>query len=299
MMRIRRRARPGPRDLDALPVRELIALINREDRRVPLAVGRVIPQIAAAVEVIVQALRRGGRLIYVGAGTSGRLGLLDALECPPTFGVAPQTVRAVVAGGVRSSVARTSPREDDAGLGRAEMARLTVSARDVVVGIAASGATPFTLGAVREGRRRGARVIGLTTVPGSPLARHADIAIVPEVGEEVLRGSTRMKAGTAEKLVLNMLSTAAMIRLGHVYRDLMVDVRPLNEKLRRRVREVVASATGVTPRAASQLLSAAGGDAKIAIVMGQTGADAAAARQALSAAGGFVRDAVRRVGRDR
>ncbi len=292
MVRTRRRAQPGPRDLDTLPVHDLIALINQEDRRVAPAVGRVIPQIAAAVEVIVQALRRGGRLIYVGAGTSGRLGLLDALECPPTFGVAPQTVRAVVAGGVRNTVARTSPREDDASLGRAEMARLAVGADDVVVGIAASGDTPFTLGAVQETRRRGARVIGLTTTPGSPLVRQAEIAIVPEVGEEVLRGSTRMKAGTAEKLVLNILSTATMVRLGHVYGNLMIGVRPLNAKLRRRARDLVAAATGVSAPKASRLLASASGDAKVAVVMALAAVDAREARRLLAVSGGFVREAI-------
>lgn len=295
----RRGARPGRsgRALDRLSVDALLRRINQEDRRVAPAVGRVIPQIARAVEAIVAALGRGGRLIYVGAGTSGRLGWLDAVEVPPTFGVDPGRVCAVVAGGVAASGGVASPLEDRRARGQEAMRRLRVGRRDVVMGIAASGTTPFTLAAVAEAHRRGARTIGLTVALASPLARQTDHAIVPVVGAEVLRGSTRLKAGTAQKLVLQMLSTAVMIRLGHVYGDLMVGVRPLNEKLRRRARDIVAAAGGVTPRQAGRLLSAAHGDAKVAIVMGQAGVDARTARHALVAAGGFVRDAVGRARR--
>ncbi len=294
----RRRSR-RIRDLDTMPVTALLRRINREDRRVAPAIGRVIPQIGRGVDMIAAALRGGGRLIYVGAGTSGRLGWLDAAEVPPTFGVEPHLVRAVVAGGVAASGKATSLREDDRAAGRQAMRRLRVGRRDIVVGIAASGTTPFTLAAVAEARRRGARTIGVTTTPNSVLARRAHHAIVPTVGEEILRGSTRMKAGTAQKLVLQMLSTAAMVRLGHVYRDQMVGVRPLNAKLRRRAREIVAAATGRTAPQAARLLAAAGGDAKVAIVMGQAGVDAKAAQRALSAAGGFVRAAVRLARRPR
>ena len=287
------------RDLDTLSIPALLRTVNREDRRVAPAVGRVIPRIAAAVQVVVEALSHGGRLIYVGAGTSGRLALLDALELPPTFGVSPDTVQAVVAGGLASTVEATSPLEDDTELGRREMQRLGVGAPDVVVGVTASGSTPFTLAAMREARRRGARTIGVTTTAGSPLVHASDIVIVPEVGEEVLRGSTRMKAGTAQKLALNMLSTAAMVRLGHVYRDLMVDVRPLNEKLRRRAQDLVATVTRLPAAQAQALLDAAGGEAKVALVMGLAQVDAEGARRLLQESAGFVRLAVGRARRRR
>ncbi|MBI3976047.1 MAG: N-acetylmuramic acid 6-phosphate etherase [Armatimonadetes bacterium] len=292
-VRVRPSGRPRPPDLPALTVPALLRRIHREDRRVAPAVGRVLHRVAAAVDIIVDALRRGGRLIYVGAGSSGRLALLDALEVPPTFGVSPDLVQAVLAGGVAATVEATSPLEDDADLGRAEMRRRRVGRGDVVVAVAASGATPFTLGAVAAARRRGARTIGLTTTPGSPLAKEVEIAIVPAVGEEVLRGSTRMKAGTAQKLVLNMLSTAAMVRLGHVYGDRMVDVKPLNEKLRRRATAVVAAAAGISEPEAGQALAAAGGEAKVALVMVMAGVTAKAARRLLAEGEGFVGEALR------
>ncbi len=285
------------RELDALSIPALLRLINREDRRVAPAVGRAVPRIAAAVRAVEAALRRGGRLIYVGAGTSGRLALLDALEVPPTFGVGPDRVQAVVAGGIASTVESTSPLEDDEELGRQEMRRLKVGPADVVVGVTASGSTPFTVAAVEEARRRGARTIGITTTARSPLARACHILIAARVGEEVLRGSTRMKAGTAQKLILNMLSTAAMVRLGHVYRDLMVDVRPLNEKLRRRATAIVAEVTGLPPSETEVLLARAGGETKVALVMGLAGVDAVRARRLLREGGGSVRLALRRVRR--
>jgi N-acetylmuramic acid 6-phosphate etherase len=287
------------RQLDTLSIPALLRAMNREDRRVAPAVGKVIPRLAAAVEVVVEALERGGRVIYVGTGTSGRVALLDALEVPPTFGVSPDAMQAVVAGGLASTVEATSRLEDDRELGRREMRRLRVGPADVVVGVTASGTTPFTLAAVREAGRRGAHTIGVTTTPRSPLTKVCDIAVVPEVGAEVLRGSTRLKAGTAQKLVLNMLSTAAMVRRGHVHDDLMVDVRPLNEKLRRRVREIVAAVTGLPENRAGALLEAAGGEAKVALVMGLAHVDAPAARRLLAEARGFVRGAVRRAKRAR
>lgn len=285
--------------LDALTVPALLRRINREDRRVAPAVGRVLPQVAAAVDLIVDALRRGGRLIYVGAGTSGRIALLDALELPPTFGVSPEVVQAVLPGRLSATVEATSPLEDDAGRGRQEMRRRRVGRRDVVVAVAASGTTPFTLAAIAEARRRGARTVGLTITPGSPLARQVAIAIVPRVGEEVLHGSTRMKAGTAQKLVLNMLSTTVMVRLGHVYGDLMVDIKPLNQKLRRRARTIVAAAAGISEARAAKALAAAGGESKVALVMVMAGVTARAAKRSLAQADGFVREAVHRVRRQR
>ncbi len=284
------RGAPSPRtDLSTLTTAALLRRIHREDRRVLPAVGRALPQIARAVDVVVEALRGGGRLIYVGAGTSGRIALLDALEIPPTFGLSPQSVQAIVPKG--------AAREDDAALGRVEIRRRRVGRRDVVIGIAASGSTPFTLAALAEARRRGARTIALTTMPGSPLAAQAELAIVPVVGEEVIRGSTRMKAGTAQKLILNMISTAAMARLGHVYGDLMVGVRPLNEKLRRRATSIVASAAGVSTARAARALRAVGGEIKVAVVMLRAGVTAAAARRRLAAAGGVVGAALGVTGR--
>lgn len=280
-----RRARFPRTDLSTLTTPALLRRIHREDRRVLPAVGRALPQIARAVDIVVEALRSGGRLIYVGAGTSGRIALLDALEIPPTFGLSPKTVQAIVPKG--------SAREDDTALGRAEIRRRKVGRRDVVVGIAASGSTPFTLAALAEARRRGARTIAFTTTPRSPLATRAELAITPAVGEEVIRGSTRMKAGTAQKLILNMVSTAAMARLGHVYGDLMVGVRPLNEKLRRRATAIVASAAGISAAGAARTLRAAGGEVKVAVVMLRAGVTAPVARRRLSVAGGVVGVALR------
>jgi N-acetylmuramic acid 6-phosphate etherase len=283
---------PRSMELDRLSVEEVLRLINEEDRRVPEAVAAEIPAIARAVEAVVRALGAGGRVIYVGAGTSGRIGLLDALEWPPTFGVDPDRIRAVVAGGAAATVHASAPSEDDAAAGAEEIARLGVGPRDVVVGIAASGATPFVVSAVAEARRRGAVVVGLSNVPGSPLAQAADIAITPATGPEVLTGSTRMKAGTAQKLVLNMLSTAAMVRMGKVYSNLMVDMPPRNIKLAARARRMVAAAAGLDPQTAARLLEAAGGSAKVAIVMALAGVDRAEAERRLDAAAGFVRAAV-------
>jgi N-acetylmuramic acid 6-phosphate etherase len=283
---------PASRDLDRLAIDEILRLINREDRRVPVAVGAEIPRIARAVRAVVRALRAGGRVIYVGAGTSGRIGLLDALEWPPTFGLRPDRIRAVVAGGARATIGSAAPAEDDRAGGAAAMRALRVGARDVVVGLAASGATPFVLGAVAEARRRGAVVVGLTSVPGSPLARAAHIAITPRTGPEVLTGSTRMKAGTAQKLVLNMLSTAAMVRLGKVYSNLMVDLVPANRKLWARAVRIVAEAAGVDARAAARLLRAAGGRPKVAIVMALARCSRAEAQRRLARAGGHVRRAI-------
>jgi N-acetylmuramic acid 6-phosphate etherase len=290
---------PRSMRLDRLPTQAILRLINAEDRRVPAAVRRVIPQIVRTTDAVVRAIRAGGRVIYAGAGTSGRIGLLDALEWPPTFGVSPGLARAVVAGGARATIGSAAPAEDDAAAGRAEIAALRAGGRDVVVGIAASGLTPFVLGAVDEARRRGATVVALCNVPGSPLAARADIAIAPVVGPEVLTGSTRMKAGTSQKLVLNMISTAAMVRLGKVYTNLMVDMTPGNRKLVARAQRIVAQATGLDRAASQRLLAAAGGRVKVAIVMGLRGGTRADAEARLARAGGHVRVAVGRAARGR
>jgi N-acetylmuramic acid 6-phosphate etherase len=288
---------PRSMELDRMSTEEILRLINDEDRRVPEAVAVEIPHIAQAVHAIVQALQAGGRVLYVGAGTSGRLGLLDALEWPPTFGVDPDIIRPVVAGGAQAAIQSAAPSEDDADAGRDEIARLHAGPNDVVVGIAASGLTPFVLGAVDEARRRGCPIIGLSNVPGSRLAQVADVAITPAVGPEVLTGSTRMKAGTSQKLVLNMLSTASMVRLGKAYSNLMVDMSPRNRKLVARARRMIAQVTGLDDEASGRALDEAGGSVKVAIVMRMAGVDRAQAGRLLDQAGGMVRDAIQR-GRD-
>ncbi len=283
---------PNSAELDRLSVEDILTVINREDHRVPDAVGAEIPHIAQAVRALVRALEAGGRIIYVGAGTSGRIGLLDALEWPPTFGVDPSIIQAVVAGGVAATVESAAEVEDDATAGATEIAALHCGPTDAVVGIAASGVTPFVLGAVAEARRRGATVIGVSCVPGSPLAAAAVIAITPVVGPEVLTGSTRMKAGTAQKLVLNMLSTAAMVQRGKVYSNLMVDLSPGNRKLVARSQRVIADATGLPPQESAKLLERAGGSVKVAIVMALAGLDRPTAESRLQQSGGHVRRAL-------
>ncbi len=287
---------PRTMDLDILPTEQLLRVMNEEDAGVPAAVARVIPQIAAAVEAAARVLRQGGRLFYVGAGTSGRLALLDALECPPTFNTDPQQVQAIVAGGVSSDVSSSAEFEDRADLGREAMIERAVGSTDVVVGVAASGATPFTLAAVEEARRRGATTVALCCVPDSPLARAAEIAIVPVVGPEVLAGSTRLKAGTAQKLVLNMLSTAAMVWLGKAYSNLMVEVRPSNRKLQARAERILMQAAGVPAAEAQDWLHRAEGNLKVAIVMASSRVDRREAVRLIAAAGGQVRGAIAAAG---
>jgi N-acetylmuramic acid 6-phosphate etherase len=283
---------PRSMDLDRMAVEQILRLINDEDRRVPDAVAAEIPNIARAVDAVVAALEGGGRVIYVGAGTSGRIGLLDALEWPPTFGIEPERIVPVVAGGSAATVQSSAPAEDDAKAGASEIAALAVGPRDVVVGIAASGVTPFVLSAVDEAKRRGAVVIAVSNVPGSPLAGRGDIAVTPATGPEVLTGSTRLKAGTSQKLVLNMLSTAAMVRLGKVYSNLMIDMPARNTKLVSRARRIVAAAARLDEAAAAQLLDRAGGSTKVAVVMALAAVDRAEAERRLAASRGRVRSAV-------
>lgn len=289
------RRNPRSMKLDRMSTPAILRVINAEDRRVPVAVGREIPRIAQAVEAVARAIRAGGRVLYVGAGTSGRIGLLDALEWPPTFGVSPDLVKVIVAGGARATIGSAAPAEDDRDGGGAQMAAAFAGPKDVVIGIAASGVTPFVLGAVDEARRRGCTIVGLTNVRGSPLARAADVAIVPNVGPEVLTGSTRMKAGTSQKLVLNMISTTAMVRLGKTYTNLMVDMQATNRKLAARAHRMVMHAADVDAETASRLLDEAGGSVKVAIVVGLTGVPAPAAARLLDEAKGDVRQAIRKV----
>jgi N-acetylmuramic acid 6-phosphate etherase len=283
--------------LDLLPVLEQARLMNDEDRRVPEAVAQALPQIAAAVERIGDALRRGGRLIYVGAGSSGRLAMLDAAECPPTFGVPPELVQAVIAGGTTALREAVEGAEDDATAGAHEIDARAVGPHDVVVGLAASGETPFVLGAVRRARQRGAATIGIACTPSSSLEAACELAIVPLTGPEVVTGSTRLKAGTAQKLVLNMLSTLAMVQLGKVYGNLMVSLQATNTKLQRRAVRIVAAATGATEETAAAALGRAGGRVPVAIVMLACGLDPQAAEAKLAGAGGLVRRAVQGAGR--
>jgi len=268
---------------------EIVRLMNREDRGVAAAVGREIPAIARAVDAIVAGIRKGGRLIYVGAGSSGRMGVLDAAECPPTFGVSPKVVRAVIAGGRRAITQAVEGAEDSARNGERDLGAIRIERNDVVVGIAASGTTPYVLGALRFARKRGATTVAVTSNLRMPLGRLAKIVIAPEVGPEVLTGSTRLKAGTSQKMVLNMLSTAAMARLGHVYENLMIDMMLTNEKLAERALRMLAEASGKKVSVAGDALRAAGHDMRVALVMLKRGIGAGEARKRLAGARGDLR----------
>ena len=280
-------------DLDRMSSLEIVRLINREDATVAAAVGRALPQIARAIDVIVAGLRQGGRLIYVGAGTSGRLGALDASEIPPTFNTDPRTVQYVMAGGANALASSTEASEDDTALADAEMKKRKPGKHDIVLGIATSGRTPFTIAAIEYARRRGARTIALTCNRNSPLERASDFAIVTEVGAEVLAGSSRMKAGTAHKMVLNMISTGAMTRLGFVYGNLMVNVWTKNEKLVQRAIRILEQATGADHEAASRALEASGNRTPLAVVMLAAAVNRSQAAAALKKTKGHVRQAIK------
>lgn len=279
---------PRTRRLDRLPTRKLVELLNREDAQVAGTVQRTLPQIARAVDAIVQRWKRGGRLFYAGAGTSGRLGVLDAAECPPTFQVSPSRVQAVIAGGRRAVFRSSETAEDSAAQGARDLAKKKIGKNDVVVVLTASGSTPYALGALECARSRGAFTVAVTANRRSPAARRAHVAICPGTGPEAIAGSTRLKAGTAQKLVLNLLSTAAMVRLGHVYRNLMVNVQMSNDKLRRRGRRVLMEALGCDEAAAGRLIRQSDGNLKVAIVMGRLGCSRAEAERRLARAGGHV-----------
>jgi len=259
---------------------------------VAVAVEREIPAIARAVDAIVAALEEGGRLFYLGAGTSGRLGVLDASEIPPTFSAPPEMVQGIMAGGESALSRATETTEDDPAIGVRDLAARGFTAKDVLVGIAASGRTPYVLGAVAEARRLGAVTVGICCTPDAELSRAVKFPIAPLVGPEVVAGSTRMKAGTAQKLVLNMLSTGTCIRLGYVYGNLMVNVQPKNEKLVDRARRIVAQAAGVTAERAAVLLTESGMSVRTAIVMGKAGVAREEAERRLAASGGRVRAAL-------
>lgn len=287
------RRNPKSGGLDRKSTLDILRVLNREDARVAPAVRRELPKIARAVDAIVKAFRRGGRLFYVGAGTSGRIALLDAAECPPTFGTPPKMVQAIIAGGARALRHSAEGAEDSAARGARDLARAGVSRRDVVVGIAASGRTPYVLGALEFARRRGASTVGITANPRSLLARKAHVAIAPDTGPEAVTGSTRLKAGTAQKLVLNLLSTAAMARLGRVYENWMVHVALTNRKLQQRGARILEEAAGASARAAEHALRQAGHDLPTALVMLKTSSSARDARRRLAEAGGNVREAIK------
>jgi N-acetylmuramic acid 6-phosphate etherase len=280
---------PGTADLDEFSTIELVRLMNAEDARVAVAVAAELPSISAAIDGIAARMRRGGRLVYVGAGTSGRLGILDASECQGTFNTAPGQVAAIIAGGPGAVTGAVEDAEDDEPGGTAAMVDCNIAEADSVVGVTASGRTPFVIGALAEARRRGALIIALAANQPTPLAALADVSIAPMVGPEILTGSTRLKAGTAQKMVLNMLSTCVMVRLGKTFGNLMVDVRPTNAKLRERARRMVEEATGRTGEDAQALLDATGGDVKVAVVASLSGLSPVSARAALEDAGGVVR----------
>jgi N-acetylmuramic acid 6-phosphate etherase len=280
------------RDLDRMSSLEIVRLINDEDATVAAAVRRALPQIARAIDVVAAGLRQGGRLIYVGAGTSGRLGALDASEIPPTFNTDPRTVQFIMAGGAKALGSSTEASEDDTGPAVAEMKKRKPGKHDIALGIATSGRTPFTIAAVEYARRRGARTIALTCNRNSPLERVSDFAIVTEVGAEVLAGSSRMKAGTAHKMVLNMISTGAMTRLGYVYGNLMVSLWTKNEKLTQRAIRIIEQATGADHETAASALKASGNRTPVAVVMLAARVTRAQAAAALKKSKGHVRQAI-------
>ncbi|MBW4081147.1 N-acetylmuramic acid 6-phosphate etherase [Paenibacillus sp. S150] len=279
-------------EIDHLSSAEIIQLINNEDRLVAECVQALIPQIAEAAEYIIHAFQKGGRLFYIGAGTSGRIGILDASECPPTYGTDPSMVQGLIAGGFRAVKDPVEGAEDSEELGAKDIDDNAVSANDVVVGIAASGRTPYVLGAMKRAGELGAIVIGLCNNTGTPMAGLGRLTIEAVVGPEVVMGSTRMKSGTAQKMILNMLTTTAMIRTGKVYRNLMVDLNPSNEKLVYRAKRIIKLATGAPDGQIETAYREAEGHVKTAIIMILAGLDAAAARQRLLDADGFVRGAL-------
>ncbi|MFG2915435.1 N-acetylmuramic acid 6-phosphate etherase [Kitasatospora sp. NPDC048298] len=285
--------RPDWAAIDELPTVELLRLMNAEDRTVPVAVAGQLERIAAVVDAVAARMARGGRLVYAGAGTAGRLGVLDAVECPPTFGTDPALVVGLIAGGSPAVTAAAEGAEDRTDLAEADVAALALTPADTVVGISASGRTPYPLAAVRAARAAGALTVGLACNRGSALAAAAELGVEVEVGPEVLAGSTRLKAGTAQKLVLNLLSTAVMVRLGRTYGNLMVDLRATNDKLRDRARRIVAEATGADEAAIDRALTATGGRAKDAILSLLADVDAPTAARLLKSSDGRLREALR------
>ncbi len=283
---------PRTAQVSSLPTAEILRLMNEEDARVADAIAQVLPEVALAVDGIVARLDQGGRLFYVGTGTSGRLGVLDAAECAPTFGVSPELVQGIIAGGYDACFRAVEASEDDAAAGATDLQARGFTKRDALVGIAASGRTPYTVGAVEQARGLGAFTVAITCVPGSAITRAAEISIVPLVGPEVIAGSTRLKAGTAQKLVLNMISTATMIRLGYVTGNRMTNVQTRNVKLRARAERILAAEAGLNNERAKEILDSADGNLPVALVMSQTGCSRNEADAALEASRGVVAQAI-------
>ena len=287
---------PRTTNLSSLSSLEIVSVMNREDEGVAVAVREVLPDVAHAVDGIVERLRAGGRLFYIGTGTSGRLGVLDAAECPPTFGVAPELVQAVIAGGYEACYRAVEASEDDAQAGAHDLEARGFASGDALVGIAASGRTPYTVGAVAHARQLGALTIAITCAPESAIAKVAEIAIVPVVGPEVIAGSTRLKAGTAQKLVLNMLSTATLTRLGYVTGNRMTNVQTRNAKLRERALRILQAEADIGEEQAREILDSAGGALPVALVMIKTSCSRAEAKRALEQANGVVGKALELIG---
>jgi N-acetylmuramic acid 6-phosphate etherase len=279
-------------ELDTKSALRIAHIINKEDKKVAVAVEKALPQIALAIDAVAEAIAKGGRLLYVGAGTSGRIAALDASECPPTFNTDPKTIQYLIAGGEKALSRATEASEDSRAAGRRDMAERRPGRKDVVVGLAASGRTPYTIAAVEYARKKGARTVAVVANGGSELGRLAEIEIVADVGPEVLSGSTRMKAATSQKMVLNMLSTGAMARLGYIYGNLMVNVHTRNEKLIQRGLAILQEAAGVDAAAATRALESAGGRVPVALIMLKTGATSRLAEKKLRQARGNVRRAI-------
>jgi N-acetylmuramic acid 6-phosphate etherase len=289
---------PRTANLSSLSAAEIVDLMNKEDEMVAAAVGKVLGAVAEAVEEITARLGAGGRLFYIGTGTSGRLGVLDAAECPPTFGVSPDLVQAVIAGGYEACHRAVEASEDHEEASRHDLEERGFTRDDVLVGIAASGRTPYTVGAVSYARSLGAFTVALTCVPESSITRVAALSIVPVVGPEVVTGSSRLKAGTAQKMVLNMLSTATLVRLGYVTGNRMSNLQARNTKLRERAVRILMAETNIDQNDASAVLEAANGDLRVALVMKQSGCSRSAAEQSLAASKGVVRIAVQTLSRE-
>lgn len=283
---------PRTAGIAALPTLDVVRLMNEEDALVAAAVGRVLPDVAQAVDNIVARLQRGGRLLYIGTGTSGRLGVLDASECPPTFGISPELVQGIIAGGYEACYRAVEASEDDGAAGAHDLAAREVGGHDAVVGIAASGRTPYTIGALEYARSQGAFTAAITCAPSSPITQTAEVSIAPVVGPEVIAGSTRLKAGTAQKMILNMLSTATMIQLGYTSGNRMSNLLPRNAKLRTRAAGILSREANLDEETARTALDAAGGDLRTALVINHTGVSRDAAETALAAAQGVVSRAI-------
>jgi N-acetylmuramic acid 6-phosphate etherase len=280
------------KNLDRMTAKEIVRLMSREDRKVAVAVHRELPAIARAVDAIVDSIRKGGRLIYVGAGSSGRMAVLDAAECPPTFGTSPKLVRALIAGGRPAVTGAVEGAEDSQENAQRDLRAINLTRRDIVVGITASGTTPYVLAALKYARKRRATTVAITVNSNIPVAGLANILIAPKVGPEILTGSTRLKAGTAQKMVLNMLSTAAMARLGHVYENLMIDVKPSNRKVSERIVRILAEASGEGLSASEHALGQSGHNLRLALVMLKLHVSAQEAKKKLRETEGDLREAL-------